>query len=77
MSVDSKHAPSISEVTRPEVNYTQGMYCEIVIPDLASKSAPKVHTKGVPMRRSQCECQLCVCSVVVLRTYSGVPNVLC
>ena len=48
------------ENVRPMVNYTKGMYCEIVIPEPNSDSlVPTVHREKdssiVPMRRSQCK----------------------
>ncbi len=49
------------ENVRPMVNYTKGMYCEIVIPEPNSRSPVRtVHhsnnnSSAVPMRRSQCK----------------------
>ena len=47
--------------SRPHVDYTQGMYCEIVIPDDGGVSPPLIFNKQqqsppeVPMRRTNCK----------------------
>lgn len=52
------------EPVRPEVNYTQGMYCEIVIPEPGLGNGHP--TTVVPMRRSMCKCAPChVCEYCI------------
>ena len=42
---------------RPQVDYTQGMYCEIVIPDEAGSDQPSLFdgSSEVPVRRTSCK----------------------